>query len=315
MLAVRAYAPTDARAWDALVAQSRNGNLLHRRDYMDYHADRFVDASALVEREGELVAVLPANIQGDTVSSHGGLTYAGLISGQSLRAEATLGVFEQLAAHYRTLGAQRLIYKAMPKVFQSYPADEDLYALHRLGARLQRRDLSSVIPLRDAMGFAHARKRAVDKARKEGIRTRRANDPEAFHALLCEVLQRHSAVPTHSLAELRLLQGRFPEHIVLHEALLDEVLLAGVLIYDFGRVVHTQYLAVSDDGRRLNALNLLLAELIETTYATRRQFSFGISTEQQGQVLNSGLVAQKERFGARGVVHDIYEWPLRWNRF
>lgn len=315
MLTVRAYRPADAGAWNALVAQSRNGNLLHRRDYMDYHADRFVDASAMVERDDELVAVLPANIDGDTVSSHGGLSYAGLISGQALRAEATLTVFEQLAAHYRTLGAQRMLYKAMPRVFQAYPADEDLYALHRLGARLQRRDLSSVIPLREALGFAHGRKRAIDKARREGIQTLRNDEPAAFHALLTEVLRKHNAVPTHSLAELRLLQGRFPQHIVLHEARLDDELLAGVLLYDFGRVVHTQYLAVSEEGRRLNALTLLLGELIEHTYATRQQFSFGISTEQQGTVLNSGLVAQKERFGARGVVHDFYEWPLRWTRY
>jgi hypothetical protein len=76
-------------------------------------------------------------------------------------------------------------------------------------------------------------------------------------------------------------------------------------------VVHTQYLAASTEGRQLDALSLLLAQLIEDTYADRRHFSFGISTEQQGQVLNAGLVAQKEYFGARAIVHDIYEWPLQ----
>jgi hypothetical protein len=60
----------------------------------------------------------------------------------------------------------------------------------------------------------------------------------------------------------------------------------------------------------VNALNVLLADLIEHTYATRQYFSMGVSTEQHGLVLNSGLVAQKEYFGARAVVHDFYEWPL-----
>jgi hypothetical protein len=117
-------------------------------------------------------------------------------------------------------------------------------------------------------------------------------------------------VPTHSLAELRLLQERFPHEIVLHEARHDGELLAGVLIYDLGRAVHTQYLAVSEQGRQCGALDMLLASLIDDTYASRAYFSFGISTEQAGQVLNSGLVAQKERFGARAVVHDFYEWAL-----
>jgi hypothetical protein len=310
MFAVRPYIRADAETWDALVARSRNGNLLHRRGYMDYHADRFVDRSLVVERNGEPVAVFPANIEGAQVTSHGGLTYAGLITTHALRAGSTLAVFEQIGRHYRALGVERIVYKAVPHVFHAYPAEEDLYALHRLGARLKRRDMSSVIPLQEAFQFTPGRRRAVEKARKEGIRLQTGTDPAAFHAMLTEVLRKHDVVPVHSLAELRLLQARFPQQIVLHEARRGDALLAGVLAYDFGTVVHTQYLAVSEEGRRLDALSLLLAELIGGTYATRRYFSFGISTSQGGRVLNDGLVTQKEYFGARAVVHDFYEWVL-----
>ncbi len=310
MFTVRPYAQADAAAWDAMVERSRNGNLLHRRGYMDYHADRFVDRSLVIERNGEAVAVFPANIRDRTVTSHAGLTYAGLIAGDALRAESTLAVFEQIGDHYRALGVERVVYKAVPHVFHAYPAEEDLYALHRLGAQLKRRDLSSVIPLQEAFHFTPGRRHAIDKAKKAGIRVQAGAGLEDFHVLLCDVLRKHDAVPTHSLAELRLLQARFPQHIVLHEARIGEVLLAGVLIYDFGRVVHTQYMAVSEQGRRLDALSFLLAELIEHTYAARLHFSFGISTEQEGRALNGGLIAQKEYFGARAVVHDVYEWRL-----
>lgn len=109
MFSVRPYLPGDGPAWDALVASSRNGNVLHRRGYMDYHADRFVDASLLIERGGEVVAVLPANVEGDCVSSHAGLTYAGLLSSRALRAGATLQVFEQMAAHYRARGVHACV--------------------------------------------------------------------------------------------------------------------------------------------------------------------------------------------------------------
>ncbi len=311
MLTLRPYAPADAAAWDALVDRSRNGNLLHRRGYMDYHADRFVDRSLVVERGGEFVAVFPANVQNRTVTSHGGLTYAGLIASHALRAESTLALFEQIASDYRAQGVERVIYKAVPHVFHAYPAEEDLYALHRLGARLARRDLSSVIALQEPYRFTPGRRRAITRAKRARIDLQTNADPQEFHQLLSEALRRHAAVPTHSLAEMRLLQSRFPRHIVLHEARRDGALLAGVLVYDFGHVVHTQYLAASSEGRQLDALSLLLAQLIEDTYAGRRHFSFGISTEQQGQVLNAGLVAQKEYFGARAVVHDIYEWPLQ----
>jgi hypothetical protein len=310
MLTVRPYAEADAGVWDALIGRSRNGNFLHRRDYMGYHANRFVDQSLIVERNGDGVAVFPANIRQNLVTSHGGLTYAGLITTQALRAESTLAVFEQIGDHYRTLGVDRIVYKAVPHVFHAYPADEDLYALHQLGAQLKRRDLSSVIPLQESFQFTQGRRHSIDRARKADIRLQIGTDPTDFHALLCEVLGRHDVLPTHSLRELCLLQARFPQQIMLHEARCDEALLAGVLIYDFGRVVHTQYMAASEEGRRLDALSLLLAELISSTYANRAFFSFGISTEHEGRTLNSGLIAQKEFFGARAVVHDFYEWVL-----
>lgn len=310
MLTVRPYAPTDAEAWDALVEQSRNGNFLHRRSYMDYHADRFTDSSLIVERDNQAVAVFPANRRDGLVTSHGGLTYAGLISSRALRAESTLAVFELIGEHYRALAVERVLYKAVPHVFHAYPAEEDLYALHRLGAQLKRRDLSSVIPLQETFRFTQERQRAVNKARKAGIRCQSASDMMAFHALLSQALRKYDVSPTHSLQELCLLQSRFPEHIVLHEARDEDSLLAGVLIYDFGRTVHAQYLATSETGRKVNALNLLLAELIENIYANRLYFSLGISTEQEGRQLNAGLVSQKEYFGARAIAHDFYEWVL-----
>jgi len=310
MLTVRPYVPADARAWDTVVEHSRNGNLLHRRGYMDYHADRFVDCSLMVERDGEAVAVFPANIRGALVVSHGGLTYAGLVSTHAMRAESTLAAFESMGEHYRALGVDRVIYKAVPHVFHAYPAEEDLYALHRLGARLYRRDLSSVIALQEPFHFTDGRRRAVKKAGKAGITLQVNANPADFHVLLSEVLQKHSVVPVHNLPELRLLQARFPGHIVLHEARLEGILLAGVLVYDFGKIVHTQYLAASDEGQSLGALSLLLAELVTNTYAKRLYFSFGISTEQEGRALNAGLITQKEYFGARAIVHDFYEWTL-----
>jgi hypothetical protein len=311
MFRLKPYAATDAAAWDAVIERSRNGNLLHRRGYMDYHADRFADCSLMVERGDETIAVLPASIRDGVVTSHGGLTYAGLITTHALRAEWALEVFGLIGEHYLAHGAERLVYKAVPHIFHAYPAEEDMYALHCLGARLKRRDVSSVIALREPFFFNEGRRRAVNKARRSAIRVQIGTDLAAFHASLSQVLaSRHGVAPTHSLEEMRLLQGRFPQQIVLHEARSDDTLLAGVLVFDFGRVVHTQYLAASEQGRESNALNLLLAELIETTYADRHYFSFGISTEQEGQALNSGLITQKEYFGARAVVHDFYEWVL-----
>ncbi|WP_042831527.1 GNAT family N-acetyltransferase, partial [Xanthomonas citri] len=164
--------------------------------------------------------------------------------------------------------------------------------------------------LREPPAFSTERRRSIAKARKAGVQIRRGTELDGFHALLTQVLQRHGVAPTHRLDELELLQRRFAQQIVLHEARADGQLVAAALVFDFGRCVHTQYLAVSEQGRQLDALSLLLADLITDVYAQREYFSFGISTEQGGQVLNEGLVEQKERFGARAVVQDVYRWLM-----
>ena len=37
---------------------------------------------------------------------------------------------------------------------------------------------------------------------------------------------------------------------------------------------------------------------------------FGISTEDNGRILNDGLIFEKEGFGARSVCYDTYELDL-----
>src|SRR6202035_623782 len=80
LMHVAHYSAADGEAWNDFVRASRNGTFLLERAYMDYHSNRFHDASLIVRgHEEEIVAVLPANRTDNVVTSHGGLTYGGLI--------------------------------------------------------------------------------------------------------------------------------------------------------------------------------------------------------------------------------------------
>lgn len=312
MIEARPYQPTDRDDWDALVASSRNGTFLHARGFMEYHADRFQDASAVLRDDaGRCVGVFPANRVGDRILSHGGLTYGGLIRGDDLRLAGCLEAFDVLVAHYRALGASTMTYKPVPHVFHREPADDDLYALFRHGARLVRRDASTVVDLTRSHRFNKGRTWSIKRATKAGVTVEAATDPAAFHRLLTAVLDdRHGVAPVHSVDELRLLMGRFPEGIRVFEARVADRVVAGALVFDFGATVHTQYLANSDEGRETGALDLLLATLVREIFSDRRNLSFGISTENGGTVLNTGLAAHKEGFGGGTVCHDFYELDL-----
>ena len=82
---------------------------------------------------------------------------------------------------------------------------------------------------------------------------------------------------------------------------------AGAVIFEHERVAHAQYMATTPLGRECGALDLVINTLLNDIYQDISFFDFGISTEDSGRFLNEGLIAQKEMFGARAMVHDTYE--------
>ena len=113
--------------------------------------------------------------------------------------------------------------------------------------------------------------------------------------------------PVHDLDEIKRLQTRFPDAIRLFTAQHDGEVVAGAVIYESAMVAHVQYISASDAGRQLHALDAVFDHLLGGVFAAKPYFDFGISNEADGQVLNVGLVEQKEGFGARSMVHDHYE--------
>lgn len=73
----------------------------------------------------------------------------------------------------------------------------------------------------------------------------------------------------------------------------------------YENLVHTQYMASSDKGREIGALDLVVSTLLDKYRENKLYFDFGISTENDGFTLNEGLIAQKESFGGRVCVYEI----------
>ena len=116
--------------------------------------------------------------------------------------------------------------------------------------------------------------------------------------------------PTHSLEEIQLLKRRFPAHIRLVGAFDGTEMISALVIFDCGDTIHAQYIASSEQGRRNGGIDLIVQTLVETDYADRQWFDFGISTSDQGRTLNDGLAQQKEMFGARTTIYQQFRWQL-----
>ena len=312
IMMIHIYEDVKKMEWDEFNSEAKNGHFFFYRDYIEYHNDRFHDFSLIIYNDkGNIMALLPASINGDTVISHGGLTFGGVVCDSKMTAAKMLDIFANVKQFLKNAGVRIFIYKCMPAIYNKYPSDEALYALFRNNAELYRRDVSFSIYLPDRLGYQEQRKRAIKKGYGYQYTLQESRNMGGYISLLDKILIKyHGTHPVHSADELRMLADKFPNNIKLYTAEKNGQIEAGTVLFLQAGVVHTQYLANSDTGRKTGALDCLLDWLITDVYKDKTWFDFGISCEQEGRYLNEGLAAQKEGFGARAVVHDFYKINL-----
>ena len=314
------YSPEHRTLWNRTINESRNGTFLLHRNYMDYHSDRFEDASLLwQDHQGRTLGLFPACWHPrlpKTIVSHAGLTYGGCILTRRIGLVQVGEMLREAIGYYKEKGAESLIVKPIPHIYATLPAEEELYWISRLGGKLTARAASQTVALQEeGLGFSTLRRRKVKRAEGEGcyvVDDTSANDLPTFWQILDENLRaRHQVAPVHTLDELRRLIRDNAPHIRLFTIHQDGRIVAGALLFEMNPVVHAQYISASPAGREVGALDLLFHHLIER-YRQQgfRFFDFGISTEEGGQVLNEGLTFQKEGFGGRTICYDAYTIPI-----
>lgn len=292
--------------WNDFLGLARNSHFFFNRKYMDYHSDRFKDHSLLIYKGDELVGLFPANEAGETLYSHQGLSFGGLLMGHKFTAGMAISAIQGVKKYAGANGFKRIIYKAIPYIYHLLPSQEDLFALTMLEARLIRRDLTTTVLIENRLSFQERRRRSIKKAAQHNIEVLEEFDFAAFWILLEEVLSaRHNTKPVHSLEEITLLRSRFPENIRLIAAKKNGAVVAGVVLFENITVSHAQYIASNNAGKELGALDAIFNYIIAN--CKKKYFDFGISTTDQGKELNYGLVEQKEGFGGRAIVQDFYQ--------
>lgn len=307
-MVARLYTDDDRGRWNDFVATSANGTFLHRREYIEYHGDRMTDSSILIEKEanGRLVAILPANREGETLVSHRGLTYGGLIVGQrhlpDIEVERMIDSVLDLCRH---IGIRKLIYRPVPHIYHRVPAEADIYALLCKGASLTSAATSAIITLQGRRLSNESMRQAAIKARREGLTVRRTDALHPFYEMLTTNLaERHNARPVHSLGELEQLRAQFPENIIPIGVFTPKMeMCAGILLYYTDTAVRTQYIASTETGRSLGAIPLAIDELRDELTAEGYDFiDMGTSIDPATGLIDPGLSSQKYSLGARPTV-------------
>ena len=309
MFQVCKYTNSKKADWDNFIATAKNATFLFQREFMDYHNDRFEDFSLMVYKDEKLYAVFPANKNGENVYSHQGLTYGSFVLQDSAKLKSTFIAFKELLKFLFEEGIKKLDIRIIPTFYNSLPSDELEYVLYKAGASLVKRDVILLIDYQNKLRFQKNRREGINKAKRKNLIVKVDGDYEAFwnKILIPNLKEKHNSSPVHSLDEIKLLAARFPNHIKQVNVYQDDKIVAGTTVFLTKKVVHPQYVSANINKNELGSLDVLYNFIIDHFIAGRNYFSFNTSSEENGKLLNEGLLFWKESCGARPHVFNNYE--------
>lgn len=310
MITVKRYEDSDRKKWDEFCKNSKNPLFMFERNFMEYHKDRFVDHSLLFFDKEELITILPMNENEEKLYSHAGLTYGGFITNTKMKQSVMNECMDALIDYARFNKFSAILYKAIPHIYHEQPAEEDRYSMFRCKAQIVKIEPTTVVNLKEPLKMSKGRKAQISRAKREGVIVKEVYEKEGFYTFMNlenSVLDKyHNTRAVHSGEEMFLLYSYFKKNIHLYGAFLEDEMIAGAIVYEYGQMVHTTYMAASDIARKIGALDLTIVTMMEKFKESKLWFDFGISTENGGRYMNEGLIAQKEGFGGRTNIYDTW---------
>ena len=312
MLKIICYDSNQNLVWDNFVENCKNGTFLFKRDFMDYHKSRFDDFSLMIYNDSNLIALVPANIDGTDVYSHQGLTYGGILIQSDSKFIDFLDIFTEVLKFLKNKSINSLFVKQIPTIYNFNFNDELDYLSFATDSLSYRKDIISVINLQSDFKIAKDRINGYKRGVKNSLEIREVNNFDEFwnELLIPNLSKKYSVTPVHSLEEIGLLKSRFKNKIRQFNVYNENKIVAGTTIFQSKNVVHVQYTASDSTKNILGSLDFLFYKLITDVYANHKYFDFGTSNERDGKKINRGLMYWKEGFGARSQIQNFYKFDV-----
>jgi hypothetical protein len=306
---IKKYQTADYQTWNKFITVAKNATFLFHRDFMEYHADRFLDHSLIVLDGEKWVAVLPANQVDNELHSHQGLTYGGLLYNDKTKLTVIIEVLRNILVYLNEKNINYLHIKTIPYIYHQKPADEILYPLYLTDAQLTKRDSLSVIDLREPFKFSKDRIAGINRGIKSNLKIIEVTDFHLFwnEILIPNMLRKHNTKPTHSAADITLLHSKFPANIRQFNVYENDKVVAGTTIFESQTVAHAQYIFADQSKSQNGCLDFLYDHLITNIFKNKKYLDFGSSNGYLGDKLNVSLSYWKQSFGASTVVQDFYK--------
>jgi hypothetical protein len=311
---VKQYQGSDYANWNAFISKAKNATFLFHRDFMEYHSDRFQDYSLLVFEEDKLIAVLPANRVEETVYSHQGLTYGGLVYSSKINGEIVADIIESLLSFCKGNGMKFFNFKAIPSFYTTNGGNQEIdFFLLKKGAFLDKKEMNLAINLVLPLTISKSKLKHFRKIENLDLEIVEEQQLQSFWELVLEprLLEKYDAKPVHTLQEITKLKSDFPDNIKQFSVYYNTDIIAGITLFETDTVVKSQYGATTKKGEELRALDFLFITLIKKYKREGKQFfDMGIVNEDNEKGYHTGLLKQKEELGCSIYGQDFYKMNL-----
>ena len=323
-LTIKPFDNSFEKQWDSFIEkESLNGTFLQSRKFLNYHPkERFKDHSLIVLKgTNTIVALVPAceiEDEGKKIFySHMGSTFGGIIVNKnSYNIKHIEEIMKKLESYCIENKFNEIILKNSSALFCKDRMDLIDYFLFKNNYNYYD-ELSFYVDCKKLpddilTAFSSGRRRDYRYSLKNGFEFKKLeSDTEVadFYNLLIGNLKKFNKKPVHSLDEiLEFKNSRLTDIVDFYGAYHQDLMLAGTIVFKFNKqVFHTQYLASDQTKLSLFPMEFLNTNLIKIAKEQGYEyFSFGISTEEHGKVLNEGLAQFKEGFGSSYCINKTY---------
>ncbi len=311
---VRKYTQEDYSLWNDFVAQAKNATFLFHRDFMEYHKDRFEDFSLLVFEEQKLRAILPANKKGNSLYSHQGLTYGGLVFLSKLKTEKAELILDEILLFLKEHQFETFYYKPIPDFYFLEGNKAMDFFLMKRGAILERKEMNLAVNLTVPLKISKSKMKHFRRIENLDLDIFEEENFDPFWEKVLEprLLEKFGVKPVHSKEEIALLKSKFPQNIRQYSAYINDEIIAGITIFETKNVVKSQYGATSKVGEEFRALDFLFINLIHKYKRKGKHFfDMGIVDEPDELGYNLGLLTQKEELGCSVYNQDFYKIEIK----
>lgn len=307
MIEIQKYSPDLEQNWE-IFCKDVNAHFQFTRKFLNYHLpETFEDFSVLLKIKGKIEGVFPAAKIKNSIVSHPGLGFGGLVTRENVLPGDFENLFKKTINHFREMEIQEIKIKSKPIHYnKGFDAIEE-YFLRDNNFQIDEYELNSIIYLENAPKYSERKRRNIKKFHGS-INLEHPKALPEFYKCLSQVLEaRYNVKPTHTLENLIYLFDSFSENISLVSARINDMIVAGAVIFKFGRTWNTQYLASNSIGREFGALDAVIDSIItEAKAQSIKMLILGRSTDKTG-TLNESLLKYKLEFGAIPIVRNTYK--------